>query len=255
MDSELEPVHVPGPDVPGPPAELRARWLLPAILAVLIGANIAISILDGSSVYVAVGAVAVMLLLARLAGHTRHSLGLIVTKRSAIWAGVIGVVVWAGLLGGGWLAMRFGFAGELTKDPRSSGLDAASLLFSLVVVIPVGTVMLEEVGFRSVLMGELHRVFDHVGVKKPVLFAGICVSILFGLWHIGPAIVQATATGMYGLQEVGLVAGTVAFTAVSGFLFAWLRHHTRSVLTPAVLHGAVNAAGLVVVWLLARGIG
>lgn len=239
--------------VDGDYSDTRVRWLLPAVAVILLGANLGITFLPGWSVAIAIGVVALLLILAKLAGHTLDSLGLRLTKRSVIWAAGIGIVVWGGWLLIGWLAPRLGLEHQLLQDTRNTGLSFDSLMWSLLVVIPVGTVLMEEIGFRSVLMGEIHRL-AHGKVKHPVLLAGIVVSLCFGLWHIGPAVAQANASGISGWEMLGLITLTVAFTAASGGLFAWLRHHTQSVITPAVLHAAVNGAGLLVVWLLAQQI-
>lgn len=237
----------------GDVADRSIRWLLPSVLATLLGANLAITFLPGWSVVVAIVVVAALLLMARLAGHTASTLGLRIDKRSIIWAGAIGVIVWGGWLLVGWAATELGLQHELLRDDRNTGLTFEALMWSLLVVIPVGTVLMEEIGFRSVLMAEIHRL-AHGKVKHPVLLAGALVSLGFGLWHVGPAVAQANASGISGVEMVGLIIVTVLFTAASGGLFAWLRHRTQSVITPAVLHAAVNGAGLLVVWALAQGI-
>lgn len=241
----------PEPYRDGDPADLKVRWLLPVVIVILVGANLGITFIPNSSVYIAVAVAALLLVLAKVAGHDLQSLGLTINKRSALWAAGIGIAVWGGWLLVGWAATRLGYEHELLKDTRNTGLSFDSLMWSLLVVIPVGTVLLEEIGFRSVLMGEIHRL-AHGRVKHPVLLAGIVVSLCFGLWHIGPSIAQANASGISGWEMFGLIVVTVAFTAASGGLFAWLRHHTKSVITPAVLHAAVNGAGLLIVWLLAH---
>ena len=84
--------------------------------------------------------------------------------------------------------------------------------------IPVGTVITEELAFRSV--------FDAVSPQLSPIF--------FGLWHIHPA------------REAGdSVAGTVLGTVAAGVLFSWLRRRSGSVLAPMLLHYGVNASGAV----------
>ena len=234
-------------------ADVKVRWLLPVVMIVLVAANLGITFLPGFSVVIAIVVATVLVVIAKVAGHNAESLGLKLNKRSVIWAAGIGVAVWSSWLLIGWAATRFGFADALMQDDRNTGLSFQALLWSLLVVIPVGTVLLEEIGFRSVLMGEVQRL-AHTKVKHPVFFAGLIVSILFGLWHIGPALAQANASDVSGPDRIVLIIGTVLFTAASGGLFAWLRWHTKSVVTPAVLHAAVNGAGLLVVWLLAQNL-
>lgn len=84
--------------------------------------------------------------------------------------------------------------------------------------IPVGTVITEELAFRSV--------FDAVSPPLSPIF--------FGLWHIHPA----RAAG-------DPVLGTVTGTFLAGLLFSWLRRRSGSVLAPMLFHYGVNASGAV----------
>ncbi|WP_338889662.1 CPBP family intramembrane glutamic endopeptidase [Rhodococcus sovatensis] len=84
--------------------------------------------------------------------------------------------------------------------------------------IPVGTVVAEELVFRSV--------FDAVAPTLSPIF--------FGLWHIHPARAAGDS-----------VLGTVVGTALAGGVFSCLRRRSGSVLAPALLHYAVNASGAV----------
>lgn len=100
--------------------------------------------------------------------------------------------------------------------------------------IPVGTVLLEEVAFRSLLDALLRR----GGSSLDPRFVG---AVVFGLWHVAPARVARDP-----------VLPTVMFTTAAGVVFSLLRHRTGSVAAPAVLHYAVNAVGAVA---SSRGLG
>ena len=65
-------------------------------------------------------------------------------------------------------------------------LPAGQALFTALVVIPFGTVVLEEVAFRSVLWGMLAR---HCRTWQVL----VTTSLLFGLWHVLPSLRLATA--------------------------------------------------------------
>jgi len=108
------------------------------------------------------------------------------------------------------------------------------------VLIPLGTVLLEEVAFRGVLWGLFRRL-------RGTVAATAASSALFGVWHVLPslglaasneAVGGAVGTGRPG-QEV-TVLGTVLFTAAAGVVFCELRRRSGSLLAPAGLHWAVN---------------
>jgi membrane protease YdiL (CAAX protease family) len=90
----------------------------------------------------------------------------------------------------------------------------------LLVRIPLGTVVAEELLFRAVLDAVVTRWLGRSG-------AVLVGSTVFGLWH----------------RKDGGGWPTVAFTAASGVLFVGLRHRSGSVVAPALLHLAVNAGG------------
>ncbi|WP_213932328.1 CPBP family intramembrane glutamic endopeptidase [Rhodococcus sp. B50] len=94
--------------------------------------------------------------------------------------------------------------------------------------IPFGTVLAEELMFRSVLYALARRASRR---RDRVLTA-----VAFGLWHVVPA------------RHAGdSVPGTVVLTALSGMVFDELRRRTGSVLAPMLLHWAINAGGAVAV--------
>jgi membrane protease YdiL (CAAX protease family) len=124
-------------------------------------------------------------------------------------------------------------------------------LVSALLVIPLGTVLLEEVAFRSVLWGMLQR---HTTTRGALTVS----SALFGLWHILPSL-HSTPGGQGSdvavprrVSEKVLVAlGTVAFTAAGGAVAGEMRRRSGSVLASAGMHWATN--GLGVLFALAAG--
>jgi membrane protease YdiL (CAAX protease family) len=125
-------------------------------------------------------------------------------------------------------------------------LPAAKALFTAFVAIPVGTVAVEEIAFRGVLLGLVTR---HRGHRWGFALS----SVTFGAWHILPSLglnhanaaMHAVAGSGVGGQ-VGSVAAAVAFTATAGVLLAELRRRSGSILAAAGLHWAVNALGVLV---------
>jgi len=123
------------------------------------------------------------------------------------------------------------------------GLNGA--LFAAFVVIPLGTILLEEVAFRSVLWGMLAR---HATTWRVLLIS----SALFGLWHILPSLHIATANRGIGDAVGGagraagvlVIAGIVIFTALGGVVAGELRRRSGSVLASAGMHWATNSLGV-----------
>ncbi|MGK8520629.1 CPBP family intramembrane glutamic endopeptidase [Nocardia asteroides] len=124
-------------------------------------------------------------------------------------------------------------------------------LIASMIVIPLQTVIPEELAFRGVLHGTLHRAYGARGVFA----AG---SLLFGLWHIASSFGLTSGNqGLSGLvgggvagQVIGVLLAVVA-TAAAGVVFTWLRHRSGSLLAPIALHWSVNGAGALaaaIVW-------
>ena len=112
-------------------------------------------------------------------------------------------------------------------------------LYELFVRIPIVTAATEEILFRSVLFGIAEQ---WLGARR----AAVWTSVAFGVWHVVPALhshrnnpLAARAVGRIGGRGA-LVIGTVATTAAVGFVLGELRLRSRSVLTPILVHAAVN---------------
>ncbi len=137
-------------------------------------------------------------------------------------------------------------------DRRAMGASGQAVALRVLVVIPFGTVLLEETAFRGVLFGM-------VSVRYGTGWAVCGTSVLFGLWHVLPArAMHASHDGvakMLGRDRRGrllAVLTTVLFTTAGGFVFALLRLWSDSLLPPIGLHWALNGMGVAVVWWLAQ---
>jgi membrane protease YdiL (CAAX protease family) len=191
---------------------------------------------------------AALLAFARFTGLTWTELGFGAHRFSSgvRWGlGVIAVVTLVYTVGVLLPATRSAFQDERYHLPLPGAL------FSALVVIPLGTVVLEEIAFRSVLWGMLARHLPTWGVL-------VTTSVLFGLWHVLPAAHVGSAnrgvSGAIGGGSWLVVAATVAFTTVGGLVFGELRRRTGSVLASMGAHWATNALGVlfgVVAWRLA----
>jgi membrane protease YdiL (CAAX protease family) len=175
--------------------------------------------------------------LGRLAGLSWPELGVGpgTWRRGLKWAGAIIGIVAVVLAAGAALPLTR----ELFRDSRYH-LGLGEALLTAFVLIPVGTVLLEEVAFRGVLWGLLRR------VGGTAVATGVS-SALFGLWHILPSLGLATdneaignAVGRGRSAQVLAVLGTVLFTSASGVVFCELRRRSGSILASAGLHWAVN---------------
>ena len=128
---------------------------------------------------------------------------------------------------------------EAFRDTRYR-LDWGNALLTSLVLIPIGTVLVEEVAFRGVLWGLLREV-------KGTTTATVVSSALFGLWHVLPSLGLATnneaITGTVGTgrsAQTTTVLATVLFTALSGVVFCEVRRRSGSILASAGLHWATN---------------
>ena len=213
------------------------------ILAVLTAVNVLLKFGPPHLGLVLGPAVAlVLVLLARRHGLTWDHLGMSrrTLRRGTAWAAAaVGAVGAVYLLGALLPLTRAAFL-----DVRYHLQLGAALLVALVVV-PFGTVLLEEVAFRGVLLGLWHR---HRGPGSAKLFS----SGLFGLWHVLPSLRLSRANqavaGVFGAGTAGqwfAVLGAVGFTALAGLLLCELRRRSGSLLAAAGLHWATNAFGVV----------
>jgi membrane protease YdiL (CAAX protease family) len=116
-------------------------------------------------------------------------------------------------------------------------------LVASMIIIPLQTVIPEELAFRGVLHGALDRAWGFRGVAA----AG---SLLFGLWHIASSL--GLTSGNVGFSRIlgggvfGMLAGivlAVLATAAAGFVFTWLRRRSGSLIAPIALHWSLNGMG------------
>jgi membrane protease YdiL (CAAX protease family) len=188
------------------------------------------------------GAVA-LVAVARAAGLSWAALGL---SPADLVPGLVYGAVAAGAIA---LVYAVGVAWPLTRraflDTRYRVPMRAAVVTSLV-TIPLATVVFEEIAFRSVLWGLL-------GADHGPLAATVVSSVLFGLWHVLPAVHMTSTSTAIGAADrpagrgrvLMTVLGTVAFTALAGVVFAELRRRSGSVAAPVLLHWATNGLAVV----------
>ena len=209
-----------------------------AVVAILAGVNVVDIRVAHASLAVGPVCAAGLVAIARMAGLSWQDLGMGpgTWRRGLTWAGAeIGAVAVVLAAGAALPQTRNAF-----RDSRYH-LGWGSALLTAFVLIPVGTVLLEEVAFRGVLWGLLRRVHG-------TAMATVVSSLLFGLWHVLPSLGLATdneaiggAVGKGRSAQVITVLGTVLFTALAGVVFCELRRRSGSILASAGLHWATNA--------------
>lgn len=209
---------------------------LSGLVAALAIANIARSALvPGRWHFVfnlGIGLVAVAF--AALAGLNRSEMGLDRSKqRAGLRLGGIAfaltslVVIVAALTGA-------------VSDDRTE-VTFREMLLRTLVVIPLATVVVEEVAFRGTLHGLLRR------VTSP-RWAAAAGAVLFGLWHVFPAW-RGGSAGDVEVSRAAAAAGTFAATTAAGLVFVWLRTRSDSLLAPVMFHLATNSVTFAAFWL------
>ncbi|MDA0637499.1 CPBP family intramembrane metalloprotease [Nonomuraea sp. MCN248] len=186
-------------------------------------------------------ATAALVAMARRSGVTWEELGFEHGRRGALIGGALAAGVVAVYTAG----VSLSRTRPLFHDERALSLTRARVLEEALLQVPVGTVLLEEVGFRGALHALLRR--DHGQATATAVS-----SALFGLWHILPAVDMARANPALGAAVAGespqrldtarVVAGSVLATAAAGVLFTELRRR-GGLLAPAMLHLATNSLG------------
>ncbi|MBK9179137.1 MAG: CPBP family intramembrane metalloprotease [Acidimicrobiales bacterium] len=136
----------------------------------------------------------------------------------------------------------------LFEDERIGERGAWEAAFQTLVRIPLGTVVMEEIAFRGVLLGLVAR---RSGLVRGVVWS----SLLFGVWHVLPSIgiedVNPVLRDVFGDSPVAAVlavALAVVGTGLAGLVFVFLRLRSRSLLAPILLHTAVNSLAFATAW-------
>jgi membrane protease YdiL (CAAX protease family) len=138
-------------------------------------------------------------------------------------------------------------------DDRVADLSAGEVVLRALIRVPLGTVLLEEVAFRGVLLAMLWR---RLGIGRAVVIS----SLVFGLWHILPSLGITEANEALGAavgsgtsaQALGVIFAVVT-TTVAGLVFCELRRRFDHLIVPMALHWATNGLGYLFAWALVTG--
>lgn len=219
---------------------------LGAAVVVLACHNLAGAALVPRSLYVPANLVvaAVLVLLARNDGLGARELGL---PRSRVARGLATGALLAALVAlGVALGAVLPWTRGLFEDDRVARVGGGGeLAYEVLVRIPLGTVLLEEVAFRGVLLAMLAR-------RTSTTAAVVVSSALFGLWHIRPTLSALAINDLAGAvaARTFLVAAAVLLTGAVGALFCRMRLATGSLLAPILVHTASNSAATVAAYVV-----
>jgi len=127
---------------------------------------------------------------------------------------------------------------------RLDDVSRAKLWWRVLVRIPLGTGLFEEILFRGIFYGYLAKNYS----STQALFRS---SLFFVFWHIMPTLkvilfnLQLTSPlPIVGLWIVGLAGAYVA-----GLIFAWLRYRTGNIVGCLIAHILINDLFLIMVCL------
>jgi membrane protease YdiL (CAAX protease family) len=164
---------------------------------------------------------------AAFSGATRISLGLNLRK-SSILAAAITIIVTVLIVS---FVIKYTSLKMQIKDYKE-----------LVIRIPFGTALSEELIFRSALMGLFLQNYSRLSA---VLFS----SLIFGFWHLLPGEESIWAQQNIKYKNAGPNVSklyssglTVLVTSLGGIIFGWLRIVNGGILLPWAAHTSINAA-------------
>ena len=212
------------------------------VLVVLAVAAVVDRAVPGVHVAVGLGLATCLVVIARAEELTAADLGL---ARSTWPAGLR-----LGAAAAALVAVAYALAYLLTPVrqvlPDAGGGVGRAALWAVLVVVPLGTVVPEELAFRGLLLPLLARRY---GVPAATLLS----SGLFGLWHVlaslGGGVTNVAMAGVVGGDAAGTVVrviATVLFTSLAGVVLCWLRLRSGSLLAPVLAHWTVNGLGVIV---------
>ncbi len=193
---------------------------------------------DLSHVPVNLAAAALAVYLAGLAGASVRDMGL--EKENLVRGLKVGLYTVAPIAAVVAVGAAVPWTREFFVDSAVTGASSGRALYEMLVRIPLGTALAEELIFRGALMGLFLR-------RRSTAAAVALSSVVFGLWHISPTIKSLSTNAAAGsaasgpLAAAGIVAAVVAATAAAGAALAWLRLKSGSIAAPWLAHASLNS--------------
>lgn len=229
----------------------RERWVpILAVLAVLALLKLGTAVLGITGAVVGtIATIGILAVVTHKGRATLHDLGLsrASLRRGAGWSLGFAAVFAGGFAVTALVAKVVPAVAAWVQSLQVAAPDWDMLALQALVTIPLGTVLIEEIAFR----GALPALFGRAGASARR--AIVASAVLFGVWHVAPSLSAGVASGAAPGSVVLAVAGTVVFTTASGLGLGWLRHRSRSLLPPMVVHLATNTLGLGLLWFVTLG--
>ncbi|MDT7741469.1 MAG: protease family protein [Actinomycetota bacterium] len=243
-----------GPPAPGTVAGARrmpATVVLSAVVVVVAAGlvawnNLLVPALPADPVVRMIANVAgvlVLVLAARAGGLSWRDLGLCPTTWASglRWGGAAVGVVALGYA----VAFLLPATRPLLDNPGVEASPTSAVVLRALLLIPVGTVLCEELAFRGVLHGLTERAW--AGRWWAGRGAVVAVASAFAVWHLAGAV--AAPAG--GIPVLGVLT-VLLVTAIGGVVMSVVRRHTGSIFASIGIHLGTNVVGLVAVVLATR---
>lgn len=216
--------------------------ILLTLLIVCYGALLSYTLPKQAHIGLNLTLAAIAVVVGVLSGLSLEAMGL---APSALLSGVmhaIGIV--ALIVLGVFIASKLPIVGHFFANETFISASKKRVFYEAGFRVPLGTALLEEVLFRGLLLGLLLQ-------NNSVGMALLVSSVVFGLWHIFPTVNQLEANqaakdmvaGKSGRRILSVVA-VVATTTIAGICFGFLRIWSGSLITPWLVHWAINASGI-----------
>ena len=140
-------------------------------------------------------------------------------RRGAAYGLAVAAAIGAGVGAG----VRFEWLRPFYQEQRVVGASTRRMAYEVLLRIPFGTALSEETIFRGAIPSVMSR--HH----RPLIAAGVS-SLLFGLWHIPPALVSVRADTRLadGRREIGTPVRRHRRNLVPRMVLCALRYRSRS---------------------------
>ena len=142
------------------------------------------------------------------------------------------------------LAARAPDTASYFDDARVLRTSRRRAVYETAIRIPIGTALGEELLFRGALLGAVRPPSTRPRAQSRIS------SLLFGLWHVLPTLHSVADNPPEGHRRrrharSASSPATLPRPTAAGVAFATLRLRSRSVLTPVIVHAAINSAAFI----------